>query len=86
MYKDVVKRVIAWVLVLCMIGGIPDVSLWATEISARSSDGGGNHTYALENKVEEKNGEIINTGQRLPLRTLFGWMEHMTIPGFMPRD
>lgn len=63
MYKDVVKRVIAWVLVLCMIGGIPDVSLWATEISARSSDGGGNHTYALENKVEEKNGEIINTGQ-----------------------
>lgn len=63
MYKDVVKKVIAWVLVLCMIGGIPDVSLWATEISARSSDGGGNHTYALENKVELRNGEIIDTHQ-----------------------
>lgn len=51
MYKDVVKsivkRVTAWVLVLCMIGGIPDVSLWAAEIAPYSSDGNGNHTYKL---------------------------------------
>lgn len=45
MYKDVVKRVTAWVLVLCMIGCMPDFSLWAAQ--ARISDGRGNHTYKL---------------------------------------
>lgn len=45
MYKDVVKRVTAWVLVLCMIGCMPDFSLWAAQ--SRISDGRGNHTYKL---------------------------------------
>ena len=43
MYKDVVKRVLAWVLVCCMIGSTPDFSLWA------ASTGGGGHSYQLEN-------------------------------------
>ena len=53
MYKDVVKRVLAWVLVCCMIGSTPDFSLWA------ASTGGGGHSYQLENGNFT---EVIDTG------------------------
>ena len=53
MYKDVVKRVLAWVLVCCMIGSTPDFSLWA------ASTGGGEHSYQLE---DGNFTEVIDTG------------------------
>ena len=53
MYKDVVKRVLAWVLVCCMIGSTPDFSLWA------ASTGGGGHSYQLE---DGEFTEVIDTG------------------------
>ncbi|MCM1256346.1 MAG: Ig-like domain-containing protein [Roseburia sp.] len=68
MYKDVVKRVIAWVLVLCMIGGIPDVSLWA---AARISDGNGNHTYALVNGDTSGEQMVFTNSEKATITNVF---------------
>ncbi len=57
MYKDVAKKITAWILVLCMIGSVPDFSLWA------APTGNGGHSY--QNYVDDGQGkQFVNTSYK----------------------
>ena len=43
MYKDVAKRILASILILCMIGSTPDLTLLA---GTEGGSTGAEHTYA----------------------------------------
>lgn len=56
MYKEVAKRIIASILVFCMVGTIPDYSLFARDIT----DTGAGHTYENASSGEVFYQEVTN--------------------------
>lgn len=61
MYKDVAKRILASILIFCMIGSTPDLTLLAEE----GSTGGTVHTYAYSGDTDVSTNQFINDGESI---------------------
>lgn len=59
MYKDVAKRILASILIFCMIGSTPDLTLLAAE----GGTTGSGHTYACGSSTDVSTNQFINDGE-----------------------
>ena len=60
MYKDVAKRILASILILCMIGSTPDLTLLA---GTEGGSTGVEHTYAYDSSESVTTNDCINAGE-----------------------
>lgn len=60
MYKDVAKRILASILILCMIGSTPDLTLLA---GTEGGSTGAEHTYAYGSSESATTNNYINAGE-----------------------